>query len=130
MLRITQEMVKPRAYGQGLSKTQQKAAWFTLHLVLRNVLLLLAPITPFMTDYVWRQLYSTKSIHAQRFPRAAWSKAPRRYTEKMLAFNREVWKIKQEKNLALREPVAVKVPKTLAPFKDDLTRMHSLITQP
>jgi valyl-tRNA synthetase len=124
------EMVKPRAYGQGFSKPQQKAAWFTLHTVLRNVLLLLAPITPFMTDNIWRQLYSRESIHVQKFPRPIWSKVHRRYTERMLAFNRKVWKIKEEKNLALRESVKAQVPKTLAPFKDDLIRMHSLITKP
>ncbi len=124
------EMVKPRAYGQGFSKTQQRAAWFTLHVVLKNVLLLLAPITPFMTDHIWRQLYSRKSIHLQNFPRPAWSKAHKRYTEKMLAFNREVWKIKEKRKLALREPVEVEVPKVLAPFRDDLIRMHSLVTKP
>ncbi len=120
------EMVKPRAYGEGFSKAQQKAAWYTLHTVLGNVLVLLAPITPFVIEHIWRQLYSKKSIHMQGFPKPAWSKAHKRYTEKMLAFNREVWKIKKERNLALRDPVDVEVPKILAPFKDDLVRMHSL----
>lgn len=124
------EMVKPRAYGQGFSTAQQKAAWYTLHIVLRNLLLLLAPITPFMVDHIWKQLYSKRSIHAQGFPKPVWSKAHKRYTEKMLAFNREVWKIKEERNLTLREPVEVQVPKILAPFRDDLARMHSLSTKP
>ncbi|HYB67488.1 MAG TPA: valine--tRNA ligase, partial [Candidatus Acidoferrales bacterium] len=114
------EMVKPRAYGQGFTKAQQKAAWYTLHTVLSSVLLLLAPITPFMPEYVWRQLYSKRSIHEEEFPKPAWSKASKRYTEKMLEFNRKVWKIKKEKNLALRDPVEVRVPKALAPFTDDL----------
>lgn len=124
------EMVKPRAYGQGFSKAQQKAAWFTLHTVLKNLLLLLAPITPFMTDHIWRQLYSRRSIHVQKFPRPAWSKSHKRYTAEMLAFNRQVWKIKEERNLALREPVNIQVPKALVSFREDLIRMHSLITQP
>jgi len=120
------EMVKPRAYGQGFSNQQQKAAWFTLHTVLRNVLLLLAPITPFVTDHIWRQLYSDSSIHAQKFPKAIWPKAHGRYTEPMLAFNREVWKVKEEKNLALRDSLEMQVPKELAAFRDDLIKMHSL----
>ncbi len=124
------EMVKPRAYGQGFSKAQQKAAWYTLHTVVSTLLLLLAPITPFIVDYIWKQLYSKKSIHHQQFPKPVWSKSHKRYTAKMLAFNREVWKVKEERNLALREPVEVRVPKILAPFKDDLIRMHSLITKP
>ncbi len=124
------EMVKPRAYGQGFTKAEQKAAWFTLHIVLKNTLLLIAPIAPFMTDHIWRQLYATKSIHAQKFPKPAWSRDHRRYTEKILEFNREVWKVKKEKALALRDPVEVQVPKALTPFKDDLIRMHSLLTKP
>jgi valyl-tRNA synthetase len=123
------EMVKPRAYGEGFTKAQQKAAWYTLHTVLKNVLLLLAPITPFMSDHIWRQLYSKRSIHAERFPKPVWSKASKRYTSKMLEFNREVWKMKKEKGLALRDSVEVKVPKALALFEDDLVRMHSLITK-
>ena len=124
------EMVKPRAYGQGFTKAEQKAAWFTLHIVLKSTLLLIAPIAPFMTDHIWRQLYATKSIHAQKFPNPGWSKVHRRYTEKILEFNREVWKVKKEKALALRDPVEVEVPRALTPFKDDLIRMHSLLTKP
>jgi hypothetical protein len=44
----------------------------------------------------------------------------------MLAFNREVWKVKEEKKLALRDSVEMQVPKELAAFRDDLTKMHSL----
>jgi valyl-tRNA synthetase len=121
------EMVKARAYGQGFSKEQQKAAWYTLHTVLKSVLILLGPITPFMTDQIWRHLYSKASIHSQRFPDSAWPKTHARYTEPMIAFNREVWKIKEEKNLALRDPIAMQVPKALSAFRDDLIKMHSLI---
>jgi valyl-tRNA synthetase len=123
------EMVKPRAYGQGFSAGQQKAAWYTLHTVLKAVLLLLAPITPFMPDHIWRQLYSASSVHAEHFPKPIWPKVHKRYTEKLLAFNREVWKVKKDRNLALREPIELNVPKTLAPFKNDLMKMHSLQTK-
>jgi len=124
------EMVKPRAYGQGFSKEQQRAAWYTLHLVLKNLLVLLAPLTPFITDHIWRQLYSKKSIHTVIFPKPRWSKVNRRHTKRILDFNRKVWKIKEEKNLALRDSLALKVPRSLALFKQDLVRMHSLVTQP
>jgi len=119
------EMVKPRAYGQGFSVSEQRAAWYTLHMVLRTVLLLLAPITPFMPDHIWRKLYSTKSIHSEHFPKPIWSKEYKRYTEKLLSFNREVWKVKKDRNLALRDSIEVSVPKALTPFKNDLAKMHS-----
>jgi valyl-tRNA synthetase len=123
------EMVKPRAYGTGFTKAEQRAAWYTLHTVLKNVLLLVAPMTPFITDHIWRQVYAKKSIHTQVFPKAAWPKTSRRYTAKLLDFNREVWKTKRERNLTLRDQLDVEVPKTLSPFKDDLVKMHSLVTK-
>jgi valyl-tRNA synthetase len=123
------EMVKPRAYGQGFSSAQQRAAWYTLHTVLRNVLLLLAPIAPFMPEHIWRQLYSKKSIHTERLPKPAWPKGYKRYTGNILTFNREVWKVKKERNLALRDPVDIRVPKALLPFKNDLAKMHSLTSK-
>ena len=121
------EMVKPRAYGEGFTKKQQRAAWYTLHTVLRTVLLLLAPLIPFMTEQVWRQLYSKKSVHVERFPKAVWSKAHGKHTEQILAFNREVWKVKEERNLALRDPLEMEIPRTLRAFQEDLVRMHSLV---
>jgi len=120
------EMAKPRAYGQGFSSSQQRAAWYTLHTVLRTVLLLLAPITPFLPDHIWRQLYSTRSIHAEHFPKPIWPKPYKRYTKKVLAFNREVWKAKKDRSLALRDPIAINVPKALTQFGNDLVKMHSL----
>jgi valyl-tRNA synthetase len=122
------EMIKPRAYGQGFTKSQQKAAWFTLYTVLRTILLLLAPIMPFITDYIWKELYSKNSIHLEKIPKPAWAKSYCKYTEQMLTFNREVWKIKEDRNLTLRDSVEMVIPKTLKPFKEDLIKMHSLAT--
>jgi valyl-tRNA synthetase len=122
------EMVKPRAYGQGFSEKQQKAAWFTLHKVLRNILLLLAPLTPFMTDQIWRTLYSDNSVHLHPAPKRTGRKARRKVTSEIIAFNKEVWKIKEEKKLGLRDTVNVGIPKGLRRFREDLIRMHSLIT--
>jgi len=120
------EMVKPRAYGQGFSASEQRAAWYTLHTILKTLLLLLAPITPFMPDHIWRELYSTRSVHTEHFPKPHWPKLYKRHTKRILAFNREVWKVKKDRNLALRDPVEVTIPRALTPFKDDLVKMHSL----
>ena len=124
------EMAKPRAYGQGFTKQQQKAAWYTLHTVLETVLLLLAPITPYMTDHVWTALYSKNSIHSQRMPKKTGRKTKPKITDHIIAFNREVWKIKKEKNIALRDTLEAEIPKVLKPYREDLTKMHSLIAKP
>src|ERR1700730_12520372 len=43
------EMTKGRAYGDGTNE-EKEAAWFTLHRVMRCLLLLVAPITPHISD--------------------------------------------------------------------------------
>ncbi|MDW0314906.1 MAG: valine--tRNA ligase, partial [Nitrososphaeraceae archaeon] len=61
------EMVKARAYNQEDS-IGHKSAIFTLHLCLSTILLLLAPICPFITEELWTKIYSAKSIHVQHLP--------------------------------------------------------------
>ena len=61
------ELVKQRAYGIDFDEKSKRAAWSTLHICLKNSLLLLAPIVPFITDKIWREVYSDQSIHKQIF---------------------------------------------------------------
>jgi len=120
------EMAKTRAYGIGFTKTDQRAAWNTLHTCLRTMLLLLAPIAPHLTDSIWREVYSGKSIHSEAFPRSAWSEIYRKYTHQLVDFNSEVWKTKKERGLSLSSPVDRRIPVGLRLFEDDLRAMHKI----
>ena len=60
------EMAKARAYGIGFSDAERDGAIYTLHKVLSTLLKLLAPITPYITDFLWQTLYSDKSIHTEQ----------------------------------------------------------------
>lgn len=120
------EMSKPRAYGLGFSKGEQRAAWFTLHEVLRNILLMLAPITPFITEEIWRRLYSKKSIHLQSFPKPRWSTRYTKYTKKIQEFNSMVWGEKKARGMSLKESIEVEIPRELKPFRKDLEAMHNI----
>lgn len=122
------EMSKQRAYGRGFSEKEQRAAWFTLHEVLKTILLLLAPITPFITDYIWRKLYSEKSIHIERLPRPKWDRRYTRYTDEIMQFNSMIWRRKKENGLSLKAPISVKIPRKLRLFRKDLKAMHNIIT--
>jgi len=48
------EMAKARAYGIGFSEAERDGAIYTLHKVLSTLLKLLAPITPYITDFLWQ----------------------------------------------------------------------------
>jgi valyl-tRNA synthetase len=120
------EMAKSRAYGSGFRETEQKAAWYTLHTVLKGILLLLAPIVPFVTDTLWRELYGKEGIHRERFPEANWDAYASKYTEKILEFNSKMWFEKKSKGMSLKDPIRLMVPDELQEFAMDLKAMHNL----
>ena len=116
------ELVKARAYED------DTGALWTLHTCLRSLLRLLAPITPFATDRIWRSVYGG-SVHQERFPMArdgiptSWLST----TQALVDFSSEIWKRKREQGLTLNaELQGMSVPQDLAPFETDLRRMHRL----
>ena len=129
------EMVKARAYNQEDS-IGHKSAIFTLHLCLSTILLLLAPICPFITEELWTKIYSAKSIHVQHLPDFSQRDYHKlsNYTGLITDFNSKVWNKKKEtilektgKPLSLKDPVEISIPTELNLFKKDLGLMHSLI---
>ena len=84
-------------------------AWSTLHTCLKTSLLLLAPIMPFITDKIWREVYSNESIHKQIFPLAKWNFGYIKYTQNIIDFNSKVWNEKQKKGISLRDPIYLKM---------------------
>lgn len=120
------EMVKARAYGQGFSRDEQESACYTLYECLSTVLLLLAPITPFITDHLWRELYS-RSIHLERFPESRWSREMSRYTSAIVEFNSKIWSMKKGSGRSLKDPISVSIPDDLREFSKDLRAMHNIV---
>lgn len=122
------ELAKPRAYGvTGFSEREVRGAWFTLHLVLRSLLLLIAPFIPMMSDRIFTTLYSSTSIHKEMFPsKPTVEKDLSDLTDKLLEFNSYVWNYKKERKLALKDPISLKIPDELKPFERDLRAMHNI----
>ena len=120
------EMVKGRAYSTGFSEEERDAAIFTLHKVLSTVLLLLAPITPFITDYLWQTLYSKSSVHKENFPEADKVEDMSEFTKLITEFNSDVWNKKKENGLSLKDSIDIPIPEKLQPFAKDLQSMHNL----
>ncbi|MBS7250660.1 MAG: valine--tRNA ligase [Candidatus Freyarchaeota archaeon] len=124
------EMVKTRAYNRNhdFTEVEQKNAEWTLHQCLKTILKLLAPITPFVTDYIWRSIYSKESIHIQKFPEAD----PRLIltedpTPIIVKTNSAIWKAKKDANISLKQPIEyANLPKELEPFAQDLKQMHNI----
>jgi valyl-tRNA synthetase len=100
-----------------------------LHFIAKNLLLLLAPITPFLSDYIWQSVYSKKSIHLQRFKKLKETSEFLQYKQKLIEFNEKVWKEKKNKGISLKDQISIEVPKELKPFEKDLILMHHIQQQ-
>jgi len=120
------EMAKARAYGIGFSDAERDGAIYTLHKVLSTLLKLLAPITPYITDFLWQTLYSDKSIHTEQQTKAESNEDLTQHTQAISDFNSKVWNEKKEKGLHLPDSIKVEIPKELEIFKKDLVAMHHL----
>ena len=120
------EMAKARAYGINFSDKERDAAIYTLHKVLSTILKLLAPITPFITDYLWQTLYSKNSIHKELQVDEELTDDLTEYTQKIIEFNSKVWNEKKTKSLSLKDSIEMKVPEELELVKNDLIAMHNL----
>jgi valyl-tRNA synthetase len=127
------EMVKGRVYGT-TDEIGQKSAVSTLHKCLSTILLLLAPICPFISEELWTKIYSSKSIHLQHVPQSQTNyKELTKYTRQIMDFNSIVWNKKKEtiskgtgKSLSLKESIDLTIPLDLELFKEDLQIMHNL----
>jgi valyl-tRNA synthetase len=132
------EMVKGRAYDS--NQQGHASALYTLHRVFSTILLLLAPMTPFISEELWSKMYSEKksSIHHRQLPAAEEGKDAEfaKYTKAITDFNSQVWNKKKEtvsketgKPMSLKDPIEIAVPEELAPFAADLASMHNLISK-
>jgi valyl-tRNA synthetase len=97
------------------------------------ILLLLAPICPFITDKLWTTIYSKESIHLNKFPAQSDDYGDMcKFTKAIIDFNSSIWTTKREstdengKRYSLRDPIKAKIPDDLSQFKDDLKEMHNI----
>jgi valyl-tRNA synthetase len=125
------EMLKGRCFNSegAFTQEEQSSSWFTLHKTLRLILKLLAPLTPFITDRVYRDLYRPEGIHREEYPapREDWKSQLTEQTNLLLQTNSGFWKFKRENNLSLRQglPGAI-LSEKLKPWAKDLQAMHGV----
>jgi valyl-tRNA synthetase len=120
------EMVKSRAYGDGFTEEERESSRYTLHQVLRNIIKILSPITPFITDYIWMELYSKESICKESYPDLEWKTGMEKFTEKLTEFNSKVWKMKKDQGMSMKAEIEIDIPDELKIFEKDLVRMHNI----
>jgi len=123
------EMVKSRAYNSEsqFSKEEQQAAVWTLNTCLDTMLKLLAPIVPFITFKLYRELRG-KDIHFEQFPEPAKGiKKPAFTAKELMELNSEIWNCKKEKGKRLNEGIdSFKVQEKFKPLEATLKSAHRI----
>ncbi len=125
------EMIKGRCFnGEGtFTDEEQQSAWYTVHEVLKVIVKTLAPISPFVTDRIYRELYDEKGVHGQSFPSTekTWTSKLTEHSNLLLQTNAGFWKFKRENELSLRQELPeAYVSENLKPWAKDLQAMHGL----
>ncbi len=132
------ELVKGRAYNRdnAFKEEEQKSAHYTLGVLLNILTKAFAPIIPFVTDFIYRDLFE-KSVHTELFPAPNDVIAESMFldkTELIMEVNSAIWKQKKENSLPLNADITkAYLPEDLRPFFVDLRSMHSIkeiITEP
>ncbi|MEM2143233.1 MAG: valine--tRNA ligase [Candidatus Thorarchaeota archaeon] len=126
------ELLKGRclnAEEHGFTESEQKSGWYALHESLKVVLRCLAPMCPFITDTIYRELYDSRGVHRARFPTPndTWKSDLTDRTELLLSINMAIWKYKKDAGLSLRNAIPeVWLPVVVEPWVRDLAAMHGI----
>ncbi|MGY5855311.1 MAG: class I tRNA ligase family protein, partial [Candidatus Thorarchaeota archaeon] len=125
------EMIKGRSFNSDgkFTEEEQKSAWFTLHEVLKIISRALAPMTPFITDRIYRDLYDENGVHRHSYPsfEKSWQSDLTEHTELLMQTNSGFWKFKRETGLSLRQGLpGAYISENLKPWTKDLQAMHGV----
>ena len=121
------EMSKSRLYDG-----DHGATW-TIHRIVRDLLISFSPVCPFFTDYLSTTLYGDSAVDATSFPLQVISSeidtdAYLQLTDLLIDFNSSTWKIKKEQGLSLKSEIhGIRIPSVLGHFEAALISMHNLI---
>jgi valyl-tRNA synthetase len=127
------ELLKGRCFNSGnkFTKEEQESGWFALHETLKMILKALAPITPFVTDKIYREIYDKKGVHRELYPspQKEWKSKLTEHTYLLQRTNSGFWKFKRENGLSLRQGISEAwISPELEPWARDLQAMHGIET--
>lgn len=128
------EGIKHRIY-QPENETSKRTAQFVLKTVLENSLKLLAPISPHITEEIYREIYSKKSIHLSEWPveKNEWkSEDSEKMAEMLNVLVSEIRKYKGTKKIPLNgdiEIVKIKIPQKYEMMFRNIERDLKAITK-
>ncbi len=122
------ELVKNRAYNRDgkFSPAERNGAIETLNYCLDRILLIMAPVVPFITATIYHELHK-QDIHKETFPSAEKLHNLAFTTNDIMELNRQLWKAKQDAGKSLKEPLSrVILPEIFRTIIADITTTHNI----
>ena len=102
------EIVKHRAYN--IDQPGHRSAITTLYKVLRTVLQLLAPFFPYVTEEIYKTLFSCGSVHKSRWPEVSeipYDEAAEGDGDILVSIIEEIRKKKTHSQVSMKHPISV-----------------------
>ncbi len=103
-IKIIRDRVSPWHKG-----SDKQPARYTLHYVLERLAVLLAPVSPFISESIWTDLYGRGSVHLESWPKADKEKIDAKL-EKNMESAKQIFEAatarRQEKGIKLRWPLS------------------------
>lgn len=124
-------LCKKRFWGEGLT-ADKKVAYTTLYSCLFTVSKLMAPISPFYADRLYRDLLgAADSVHLETFPKADENRIDSAL-EKQMALAQEVTSmvhaVRKKEKIGVRQPLqTIAIPVTDRQIKEDIQSLQQLI---
>ncbi len=122
------ELVKARAYNKEgrFTKESQSGAIYTLYYCLDNILILLAPVIPFLTASIYYELYN-KDIHFVDFPKKQKMIEAAIETSSIVELNSKIWNFKKSNNKPLNADLGfITIPNKFKPLEKDIVATHKI----
>ncbi len=122
------ELVKTRAYNKEnmFSKEEQNSALYTLHYCLDEILKMLAPVIPFVTSKLYKDLRG-KNIYKEKFPESSGKEYKAFSSDDIINLNSYIWKAKKDRGLSLKAEIKEAVlPEWAKYIEKDLKFMHNI----
>ncbi|MEM4625538.1 MAG: class I tRNA ligase family protein, partial [Candidatus Pacearchaeota archaeon] len=121
------ELIKSRAYNEEnkFSEEESNSARYSLHFILERYLHLVYPIIPQVSSVIAFE----KGINLLKadFPKPIKHKVNTKKIEKIIEFNKKVWKAKKESGISLRSAIKnIKIPRGLEEYEKDIRMCHNL----
>jgi valyl-tRNA synthetase len=125
------ETVKQRAYGgERYDEAETLGARYTLHRVYRLIIKLISPVMPYVTDYIWRQMYSEKGVHYETLTDddLGYDEGDESLIDYLVRINSAVWKYKKEHGMKLKDELhgTLFIPPDAAEITSDLKELHKV----